>query len=100
MADTTAFDFTCEALERLTSLDRLEARGTVRIALKQAGLEPRSVTHAQMAVTAARILPGELVSRGIEDAERVCAELSAGLGRLESAPAAETPEDIFQRLGG
>jgi len=100
MADGAVFDFTCELLERETSLDRLEARGTVRIALKQAGLEARSVSRIQMTVIAQKILPGELSGRGIEEADRVCSELAAGLERLTDAPAAESPADVFQRLGG
>ena len=50
MADTAAFGWLCNELERVTTLNRLEARGTVRIALKQAGLESRSVTPDQMRV--------------------------------------------------
>ena len=41
MPDSAAFEFACGQLETGTSLDRLAARGTVRIALKQAGLEAR-----------------------------------------------------------
>ena len=99
MADSAVFDFTCEFLERETSLARLEARGTVRIALKQAGLEARGVSRQQMAVIAHKLLPGELGGRGIADADRVCAELVAGFGSLADAPAEETPADVFQRLG-
>ena len=99
MADSAVFDFTCELLERETSLDRLEARGTVRIALKQAGLEARGVSRQQMIVIAQKLLPGELGGRGIADADRVCSELVAGLGSLVDASAEETPADVFQRLG-
>lgn len=100
MADSAVFDFTCALLERETSLDRLEARGTVRIALKKAGLESRGVSRTQMTVIAQKLLPDELGGRGIEDADRVCAELVASLGRLADAPAQETAADVFQRLGG
>ena len=48
MPDSAAFEWTCNELEERCSLDRLEARGTVRLALKQAGLEARSVTPEQM----------------------------------------------------
>ena len=100
MADTRAFDFVCEQLEAATSLDRLEARGTVRLALKQAGLEARSVTPDQMAVVVARILPDELSSRGIESAESLCAAIGAGLQNLEAGDVGETPDAVFKRLGG
>lgn len=100
MADSSAFELTCEVLERDTSLGRLEARGTVRLALKAAGLESRSVSPEQMTVVVRKVLNGELESRGVEGADRVCAALAEGLARLEPASAAETPDAVFARLGG
>jgi len=100
MADTRAFDFVCQRLEAGTDLDRLEARGTVRLALKQAGLEARSVTPDQMTVVVARILPDELSNRGIEDCAGLCASIGAELGKLEAGDIGESPDAVFQRLGG
>ena len=100
MADSRAFHYVCEQLEAGTPLDRLEARGTVRLALKQAGLEARSVTPDQMAVVVARILPGELSSRGVEDGVNLCASIDAALQNLEAGDVGETPDAVFQRLGG
>jgi hypothetical protein len=101
MATSTAFEWLCEELEKTTTLDRLAARGTVRIALKQAGLEATSATGDQLAVVLARVLPGELTGRGIEDADGVCQQIAA---RLEAIPAAlssqDTPEAVFERLAG
>src|SRR5574342_367611 len=98
MADSAAFDFTCTELERRTSLNRLEVRGTVRIALKNAGLDG-SVTAAQMKVVLERVLPGELRTRGIADAESHCAAVAAGLSAARTPESsAETPEEIFARL--
>lgn len=100
MADAAAFDFICEQLEARTSLDRLAARGTVRIALKQAGLDPRSVTPEQMAVVVEKVLPNELKSRGIADVAALCNDLAAKARRVASASGAETPDAVFRRLGG
>lgn len=100
MADSEAFDLVCEKIESTTSLDRLAARGTVRIALKQAGLEARSVTPDQMQVVVERILPGELQSRGIESGEGVCQSITSALSGLASTGGAETPDAVFRRLGG
>lgn len=100
MADTRAFDFVCTQLEAGTSLGRLEARGTVRLAVKQAGLESRGVTPDQMAVVVARILPEELSSRGVEDGASLCASIGVGLQDLEAGEVGETPDAVFQRLGG
>jgi hypothetical protein len=100
MADSAAFELACEVLERSTSLDRLEARGTVRLALKAAGLDARNVAPDQMAVVVANLLPHELESRGVEDGDRVCAALGVKLATLTAPDAAETPEAVFARLGG
>ena len=100
MSATSAFDHVCDGLERRTSLDRLQSRGTVRLALKEAGLEPSRVQPNEMAVVLTRILPGALRSRGIESPDLLCAELARGLSGLTVAPTAETPDTIFRRLGG
>lgn len=99
MADAPAFDFVCEQLEERSSLDRLEARGTVRIALKQSGLEARSVSPAQMRVVLDRVLPGELGTRGISDPEAICAEISRGLEEVDASQSPDSPETVFARLG-
>jgi len=100
MPDSAAFEYACGELEARTSLDRLAARGTVRIALKQAGLEARSITREQMAVVLQRILPAELASRGVEAVEEVCQAILAGLRNVASGPVSETPDAVFKRLGG
>ncbi len=94
------FERVCDALEQATSLDRLSARGTVRLALKSAGLEPATLTPKQVAVVITRVLPDELSSRGVADAPAVCAALER---TLAAAPAptlavAPTPEDMFRRV--
>lgn len=100
MSDSKAFDFACTELERSTSLDRLEARGTVRIALKQAGLQASSVSAHQMGVVMTELMPAELQTRGVEDAAGICARIRDGLGSLPDEGAADAPEAVFARLGG
>lgn len=101
MAESTAFSFVTEALERETSLDRLESRGTVRLALKQAGLDASSVTADQMQVVLRKILPAELESRSIADAAATCESVAGRLSGLgPDAGGADTPEAVFARLGG
>jgi len=96
------FDFVADKLEENSSLEKLEARGTVRLALKGAGLDPRTVTAEQMVVILQKVLPGELKARGIESPNGVCEQLVALL--KQHAPggagaAGESPEDVFRRLG-
>ena len=100
MADSTSFEFACSELERTTSLDRLEARGTVRLALKETGLEARSVAPGQMATVMSKVLPKELAIRGIAESESICSAIAAALSQLPDEDVAETPEAVFQRLGG
>ena len=102
MADSPVFALACEELERLTSLERLAARGTVRIALKKAGLDVASVDATQMTVVLRRVLPAELRSRGVEEAEQVCEALAAALAerRCEVAPdRASRAAETIERFG-
>jgi hypothetical protein len=100
MADST-FDWVCQELEAATGLDRLAARGTVRLALKTAGLEPAALTPEQAGVVLERVLPAELGARGVADAERLCREILGRLGRLgpQGGTGGTSPEEIFARLG-
>jgi len=100
MPDSRTFEHVCTELEKVTFLDRLEARGTIRIALKRAGLEASSLTHEQAEVAIEKILAGELETRGIEDADGVCAALRDGLAEFADDTRGESPEDVFARLGG
>jgi hypothetical protein len=86
MAESAAFEAACTCLEQGGALDRLAARGTIRIALKQAGLEPKAVTARQLAVVLEKLLPAELASRGVASPDELCAR-------------ADTPEAVFARLG-
>jgi hypothetical protein len=96
------FEFVAGKLEEATPLDRLEARGTVRLGLKAAGLDPRGVTKQQMEVMLQKVLPAELSTRGVAQSQKVCEGLVGALAALKSGEAdaqSESPEDVFSRLG-
>lgn len=96
------FEFVADSLEQATDLDKLEARGTLRIALKQAGLDARTVGREQMEVAVLRALPAQLATRGVEAPDAVCRSLVTGLKGFApagEAPGRESPEDVFGRLG-
>jgi len=100
MATSTAFEWLCEQVEAETALDRLEARGTVRIALKQAGLEAASAAPDQIAVVLSRVLPPELEGRGVTEADGLCRRLTERLPEIPDAPGSpDSPEAVFARLG-
>jgi hypothetical protein len=99
MASSQAFDQVCQALEEASSLNRLEARGTVRLALKEGGLDANTVTPAEMKVVVKRLLPRELESRGIADVPSICDALCSAVDLAASPSAAsERPDAVFQRL--
>ena len=100
MADLAVFEQACASLEQVTTLSRLEARGTMRIVLRQSGLDPANVRAAELCVVAQAVLPKELAARGVADAESVCERLRSGLSEIQESASTDTPEAVFARLGG
>jgi hypothetical protein len=92
---TPAFELASGALERETYFDRLAARGTIRLALRQAGLDAHSVTSHEMAGVVENLLPAELECRGIEEAADICARLKARLAQLETSPQGNANKSLF-----
>ena len=100
---TDLFDHAAEQLERHTDLDRLEARGTLRLVVKHAGLDAKSLTLQQLDAVFERVMPKELEVRGIDTAATTCHTIMAEIRRT-AAPTdtaqAGNADEIFQRLGG
>ncbi len=102
MKKSSEFDLVCEKLEEWTSFNRLEARGTLRIALKESGLDVKTTRADQLGVVIERVLPQHLRDRGVEDPEKICQLLIDAIPRgraADSAEPADSPEAIFERLG-
>lgn len=94
------FSFIADQLEQCTPLDRLESRGTLRIVLKDSGLEAKTVTLKQFCVVLESVAPGELESRGVGEAQAICAAL---IEKIRSEPegrweASHDVDEIFERL--
>lgn len=100
MNGSPAFEAACSCLEQSSALDRLAARGTIRLALKQAGLDAKTVTARELGVVAQRLLPAELAARGIDEPEALCGRIVRSLEAIGDGGAAQTPEAIFARLAG
>ena len=101
MADDL-FSFVADHLELRTPLDRLESRGTLRLVLKEAGLEPKTITREQFRVVLESLVPRELESRGVAEARAICAAL---IEKIQAEPAdrweaARDVDGIFERLAG
>ena len=95
------FEFVARALLERTGLENLEARGTLRLALKSSGLTAREVTREQMIVVINQVLPRELRVRGVENPESVCEALAQAVKGFKDdtgASDAASPEDVFRRL--
>jgi hypothetical protein len=96
------FSFVADHLELRTPLDRLESRGTLRLVLKQAGLEAKRVSREQFCVILESLVPRELEIRGVTEAQAVCAALTE---KIQAEPAdrweaARDVDGIFERLAG
>jgi len=100
---TTLFDLAAEKLEIHSDLDKLEARGTLRLALKASGLDASALTTTQLEVVLEKVMPGELERRGVWNPQKVCeavaTDVKAGLGDADPASMSEA-EAVFRRLGG
>ena len=95
------FEFVSSELEKRSGLENLEARGTLRLALKSSGLTAREVTREQMAIVLDQVMPRELRVRGIENPEAVCEALNQavkGIKAEKGDSAGTSPEDVFRRL--
>ncbi len=101
MADSKTFEWMCARVEEATDFSAIEARGTVRIALKKGGVTAATVTAAQMQVIVKRVLPQELRRRGCDGAQETCDGLATRLKdqSFEAESKRESPEDVFARLG-
>jgi hypothetical protein len=99
MVGSPAFAWTCAEIVRQTTLSELVARGTVRLALKQAGLEPQSVSGSEMAIVLRELLPRELEARAIGNAVKLCADIAARI-RCRNFEGSDVVVDVFERLGG
>ena len=99
MADVKLFELVAEQLERLTDMSRLEARGTLRLALKEALFDPERIVPSEMKAVVQKVLLGELEVRRIERPERVCESLVALIEDLAFASTQpDSADEIFGRL--
>jgi hypothetical protein len=101
--DSDFFALVADALERRTDLDRLEARGTLRIAFKKAGVDSSDFTFEELAAVFVNLMPQELEDRGIDGPDAVCRavmeSLPTDLGEA-TEPSAGSRDEIMRRLGG
>lgn len=96
-----AFDSLAQALEEHTALSRIEARGTLRLAMKEAGVDPGRLTIEQIEAVMRKVMPGELAARAIDNGQEICESIAAEANlHVDDATGGYSPEDSFFRLGG
>jgi hypothetical protein len=95
------FDRLCDELERATRLARLPVRGAVRLALREAGLEPTTLNAPQLEALLRTLLPHHLARIGVADPDTVCASIGPAVAEAAAGlTAAAAPEDLFRRIRG
>jgi hypothetical protein len=102
VAEVGVFDWVCAEIERSTPLDGPVVRGTVRLALKEAGLNPESVDAAGMEVVVDKVLPQELASHRIDGIDELCARLAQALATRQFAQPSDragAAASVLDRLG-
>jgi hypothetical protein len=100
---TTLFDIASARLEESSDMDRLEARGTLRLAVKEAGLDVQSLTIPQLQAVFEKLMPKELEARGVTDSAAKCEAVMNDIASAASTTdlaASNSPDEIFKRLGG
>ncbi len=100
---TTLFDIAAERLEERCDMDRLAARGTLRLAVKEAGLDVQNLTILQLRAVFEKLMPNELEARGVTDAAATCQAVMNDIASAASTAdltTSSSPDEIFKRLGG
>jgi hypothetical protein len=75
VAGSAFFEAICRALASSDGMDRWTARGTLQLALMDAGLDAATVNATQLEVVIDRLLPRQLQSVAGLNVTRVCAHL-------------------------
>ena len=96
-------DCAAEKQEAMADLDRLEARGTLRIVLKEAGLDAKTLSLPQLEAVFNKVMPQQLELRAVDDAQAICSSVMKEVriaGISSDGKAASSADEIFGRLGG
>lgn len=89
------FEKVSDILGKQTGFNKLQSRGTVRLILKEANLDPKVLSKDHVVRLFKEVLPRELEKRGISNAPEV-ARLT--IADVESASFAESAYDIFSKI--
>jgi hypothetical protein len=99
MSQSPVFEWVAGRLQTATRWSAMEARGTLRLALKEMGVDPRFVTKREMLAVLRTRLNRALEARRYSDARQLCAWFEEELTHATFEREVESPEAIFQRFG-
>jgi hypothetical protein len=99
MNQSAIFEWVASQIEGATGWNRLAARGTVRLALKDMGFEPRTIDKRDMAAVLRMAMVKVLEAHRVANARPLCERLEKELWSVQIAAAVESPESVFKRLG-
>ena len=100
MNQSPVFEWVCDRLESSIGWNRLVARGTVRLALKEMGLDPRTVGKKEMSIALRTVIARALEVHRVDGGRALCERLERELATaVMEAASVDTPEAIFKRLG-
>jgi hypothetical protein len=94
------FTLVADRVSELSQLDRLEARGTLRIALKRAGVDAKHLELDEVAAIFSTIMPEELEARGCSDSAAICDAIIQSLEGDAPESASRSRDETMRRLGG
>jgi hypothetical protein len=99
VTQSLVFEWVSQKIAAAAGWTNLVARGTVRLALKEMGLDPRTVGKKEMATALRNSLGRLLEMHQVADAKGLCERLEHELWNAQmSSSSVESPEDIFKRL--
>ncbi len=103
MSDIPLFDLVAQEIENRCQLTTIQVRGTLRIAIKDAGLDPKLITTRQMTVILNKVLGQHLIRRGIEaeQSKQICATIVSTITEADLPDPTgieRLPESLFERL--
>ena len=99
MADSETFTSAARVIEDNTHLNAMQARGLVRLLLKETGLDARSFTPQQMTQLGRTMLEGALAKNGIADTRSVVEKWLLRAGGLQAPTLTDSVEEVFARMG-
>ncbi|MEO1483842.1 MAG: hypothetical protein AAFU77_17165 [Myxococcota bacterium] len=99
MSNSDVFQRVCDALVHTTALTVPQIRGTVRLALRAAGLEASLISADEMRAVVRTILPQKLRAQGVSDVElvRVLDAVSKAID-VDAPTDRSGPASVFDRL--